>query len=119
MSLKCVLFLALFFAGESGFTLKPNLKEIPPAANLLESKNPTWLKATVFATTAVLVPVMAILGAFAANPQWSIVSDIPGAKSQIAYIDHTMSYYTIPLSALFALIGSAPLWTLILRENLS
>lgn len=75
------------------------------------------LKASTLTSTALLVPTMTFLGALIANPQWSIIGDIPGRKSKISYIDHTISIYTIPMATLFAFLGTFPLWGFLLAEH--
>ncbi|HXW60819.1 MAG TPA: hypothetical protein VEK06_04690 [Myxococcota bacterium] len=77
------------------------------------------IKISALVGTALLVPTMTVLGALVANPQWLLVGDIANQKSRISYIDHTTSSATIPITALFALLGSAPLFGVLFFERSS
>lgn len=85
---------------------------------IAEQSSITWVHGSALAGTVLLVPLMSLLGALIANPQWLVVSELTSIKSKISYIDHTTSQASIPLVALFALLGTAPLWGVLLSEGL-
>lgn len=87
----------------------PPLKENPPIA--------TWGQISTLTIAAVFLPAMTFLGALVANPQWSVVSGISSYRAKISYIDHTTSLYTVPVTALFALLGTAPLWGIFFTQG--
>lgn len=66
------------------------------------------------------IPVMALSGAYAANPQWRAAGDYyknKDSNSYYAYLNQSMSSITIPITAIGALIGSFPLLGLFFAEK--
>ena len=66
------------------------------------------------------IPLMALSGAYAVNPQWKAARDYyknRDSNSYYAYLNQSMSSLTIPITALGALIGSFPLLGLSFAER--
>lgn len=115
-----LLIIEVAYAHDKGDLLAPPSSKL----GLLRYENniaedlPLWAKVTAISSTAILLPAMTILGALVANPQWSLITEIGNNKSRLSYVDHTTSQSTIPMTALFAFLGTVPLWGLLLGEGL-
>lgn len=75
------------------------------------------------AGTLVAMPAMLILGALIANPEWALLSAVNAranvGSASVSYMHQTMSPWTIPVSAIFALVGTTPLLGLLRSEKVS
>lgn len=73
--------------------------------------------------TLLALPAMIFFGTLIANPQWRLLSSDHAqnmsGNSSFSYMRHSLSTWTIPITAIFAVIGTAPLLGLLKSKRVA
>lgn len=81
--------------------------------SISRTKLNSWAITGAAVGTLLALPALIFLGALAANPQWLLLSDQQAKKlssgASLSYMRQSLSPWTIPITAIFAIIGTAPL----------